>query len=259
MRILLTNDDGVGAPGLEALIEALRPHAELVVVAPDRQRSASSLAITLHQPLRVSEVESRDGVRIFQCSGFPTDCAALGIYVLAGERPDLVVSGINDGANLGEDVLHSGTVGAALEASMMGVAAIAISAIRPPTGPVEDFSAAAHLAGRLIEAYAEGLRLPAGVVLNVNVPPLPLSDLQGVVVTRQGRRGYGPDIRETPGENGERVLWIYGEATDPSPCEETDVGATRAGKVSLTPVSHRVTEASALAALEGLGARGLLD
>ncbi len=236
MRILLTNDDGVGAPGLEALIGALRPRAELLVVAPDRQRSASSLAITLHQPLRVSQVSSDDGVSVYRCSGFPTDCVALGLYVLAGERPDLVVSGINDGANLGEDVLHSGTVGAAMEASMMGAPAMAISAFRPP----------------------DGLRLPGGVVLNVTGPPLPLGELRGAVITSQGRRGYGPDIRETPGQDGERVYWIYGEATDPAPPESTDVGATRAGKVSLTPISHEVTARNGHASLAELDTLGLL-
>jgi len=258
VRILLTNDDGVGAPGLEALIGALRPRAELLVVAPDRQRSASSLAITLHQPLRVSQVSSDDGVSVYRCSGFPTDCVALGLYVLAGERPDLVVSGINDGANLGEDVLHSGTVGAAMEASMMGAPAMAISAFRPPDGPVRDFSAAAHVAGRLVEAFARGLRLPGGVVLYVNVPPLPLGELRGAVITSQGRRGYGPDIRETPGQDGERVYWIYGEATDPAPPESTDVGATRAGKVSLTPISHEVTARNGHASLAELDTLGLL-
>ncbi len=258
MRILLSNDDGIEAPGLRALVEALAPRAELLVVAPDGQRSACSLAITLDGPLRAARVEAPEGVRAYRCSGYPADCVCLALYALAEHPFDLVISGINDGPNLGEDISHSGTVGAAIEASMLGLPAIAISALRPAEGGPTDFATAAYVAGRLVEACTQGLYPAGDVVLNVNVPALPRDQLAGVAFTRQGRRRYKPDVRIRGQVDNEVHYDIYGGPSDPDPPADTDIGATRLGWVSVTPISHRVTARGALESLRASGLEGML-
>jgi 5'-nucleotidase len=258
VRILLSNDDGIEAPGLAALIEALAPRADLFVVAPDSQRSACSLAITLGAPLRAARVPSLDGVVAYRCSGYPADCVCLAVYALAEKPFDLVISGINDGPNLGEDISHSGTVGAAIEASMLGLPAVAISALRPMDGSPTDFRAAAHVATRLVEAATQGLYPAGDVVLNVNVPALPREQLAGVCLTRQGRRRYKPDVRVRGSDNGEVDYDIYGGPSDPDPPADTDIGATQLGWVSITPISHRMTARSTLEALRTTGIEGML-
>ncbi len=241
MHVLLTNDDGVDAPGLLALLEALRPLCDLTVVAPRRQRSASGLAITLDRAIPVLRLPSRDGVAIYACDGTPADCAALGIYALAGRPVDLVISGINDGPNMGEDILYSGTVGAAIEARIAGAPAAAISALQPPDGAPTRFNAACEVAVRLLHACREGLPMPDHAILNINVPPLPFEALRGVRVVEQGHRSYGPQVRVETAEDGTSGYWVYGPATDAGNSLDTDVGATRAGYVAITPVTYRLT------------------
>lgn len=259
MRILISNDDGIDAPGLDALVRALAPIAELFVVAPDGQRSACSLALTLEEPLRAKPEGRWPNVTAWRCSGFPADCVCLALYALAEDPFDLVVSGINDGPNMGEDISHSGTVAAAVESSMLGLPAVAISALRPGGVGTPDFAVAARVARALVLAIRDGLPVARDVVLNVNVPALAWAELRGLRVTRQGRRRYRSDVR-IRGQVGEWIEYdIYGGPSDPDPPEDTDVGATRLGWVSLTPVSHRITARETLAALLAIGLEGLLD
>jgi 5'-nucleotidase len=202
VRVLLSNDDGVHAPGLAALAEAFAGD-EVWVVAPDREQSASSHAISLHRPLRLAEL----GPRRFAVDGTPTDAVYMGMnHVLKGRRPDIVVSGINHGPNLGNDVLYSGTVAAAMEGALLGSCAIAVSLATPPPhefGPAAAFAVA--LARRVVADPP-----PAPVLLNVNVPRGPV---RGYRFTRLGHRTYGNEVVEKLDPRGKRYYWIGSEAS----------------------------------------------
>jgi len=260
MHILLTNDDGVAAPGLQALVGSLAHHARITVVAPDRQRSAMGLAITLHSALEVDELEPPlPGVELYRCSGTPTDCVAIAVYALCGTPPDLVISGINDGPNLGEDILYSGTVGAAIEGRILGVPSLAVSALRPDGGRALAYDTAAQVTARLVEAWQRGLRLPEDVVLNVNVPSVPLSQLRGLAVTTLGRRDYEAEVRVEHDRDGRHHYWIYGGARDTAPAADTDVAAVMSGKVSVTPITYRLTAYRSVHDLQSLLPSDLLS
>lgn len=202
MRVLLSNDDGVHAPGLAALADAF-PDDEVWVVAPDREQSASSHAISLHRPLRIVQV----GERRFSVDGTPTDAVYLALnHVLRGRPPDLVLSGVNHGPNLGNDVLYSGTVAAAMEGALLGVTAIAVSlAARPP----HDFGPAAAFAAELARRVAAEPR-PAPTLFNVNVPAGPV---KGYRFTRLGVRTYGNEVVEKLDPRGRSYFWIGGDAS----------------------------------------------
>lgn len=200
VRVLLSNDDGVHAEGLRALSEAFEGH-EVWVVAPDREQSASSHAISLHRPVRMVEVAPRR----FAVDGTPTDAVYMGLnLVLRAARPDLVVSGINHGPNLANDVLYSGTVAAATEGALLGVHSLAVSLA---SGPPHDFSHAARFAAALGTTLLSS-SLPAPLLLNVNVPPGPV---RGYRFTRLGRRNYGNEVVEKLDPRGRRYYWIGGE------------------------------------------------
>jgi 5'-nucleotidase len=200
VRVLLSNDDGVNAPGLAALAAAF-PDDEVWVVAPDREQSASSHAISLHRPLRIVEV----GERRFSVDGTPTDAVYLALnHVLRGRPPDLVLSGVNHGPNLGNDVLYSGTVAAAMEGALLGVSAIAVSlAARPP----HDFAPPAAFAASLARSIA-ALHPPRPILLNVNVPEGPV---RGYRLVRLGKRTYGNEVVEKTDPRGRKYYWIGGE------------------------------------------------
>src|SRR5437899_5230349 len=200
-RILVSNDDGFMADGLRALVEAMESLGEVWVAAPEAEQSASSHAISIHRPLRIREVRPR----WYAVDGTPTDCSYVGInHVLKDRRPRLLVSGITLGPNLADDVTYSGTVAAAMEASMLGVPAIAFSLV---TRHDFDFTAAARFAASLVEA-ALGQPLPPAMLLNVNIPPGP--ELRGYSVTRLGKHSYGFDVIEHVDPRGRTYYWIRG-------------------------------------------------
>jgi 5'-nucleotidase len=236
--ILITNDDGVHAPGIQALAQALRPLGEVHVVAPDREVSACSQSLTLKHPLRAERLEPR----VHAVDGTPADCVNLAIVKLLPRRPDLVVSGINRGANLGDDIFYSGTVGGAREATFFGVPAIAISlAARAEVdfGPSAEF--AARLAGHVLDRG-----LPERTLLNVNVPP---GRPAGVAVTVQGRREHEGTILEGLDPRRRTYYWIE-EGRDRWVSDEmSDIFAIRKGLVSITPLQTDTTHHSVLAAL----------
>jgi 5'-nucleotidase len=244
VRILLTNDDGIGAPGLAALQAGLRDAGELWVVAPEREQSASSHALTLNDPLRVQ----RRAERTFTLSGTPTDCVLVAVRGIAGlmePRPDLVVAGINHGPNMGEDVTYSGTVAAAIEGSLLGLPAIAFSnaAWHP-----EHLDASAEIARRMMALF-RGSRAYAGGLLNVNIPDLPLAEIAGMRVTRLGKRVYRDEIQTRTDPRGRKYYWIGG---DPPVWENdplSDFGAVSSGYVSVTPLRMDWTDHAALEAL----------
>lgn len=240
MRILVTNDDGIQSPGILALAEQLSTIGEITVVAPDRERSAVGHSLTLHSPLRAEEV--RPG--FFAVDGTPTDCVHLGIHGLLNKRPDLVVSGINKGGNLGDDITYSGTVSAAMEATLMGVPAFAVS-LAGDSYRYEDFQGAAEFSTRLA-SLLQHHTLPADTFFNVNVP---VPDYRGVRVTRQGKRIYEDVIVEKQDPRGRKYYWIGGGELGFHNIEGTDFHAISSGFVSITPLHLDLTNYRSFQAL----------
>jgi 5'-nucleotidase len=232
--ILVSNDDGIHSAGLAALVDALAPIGDVVVVAPDREQSACSHALTLHRPLRIDEV----GTGRFAVDGTPTDCVNLAINAILKQRPALLVSGINHGANLGDDVTYSGTVSAAMEGTLLGVPSIATSLIG--RGQF-DFTVAAAFAARLAPWVLEH-GLPPDTLLNVNVPQeCPDGGPRAVALTRMGRRRYGDAIVEKIDPRGRKYYWIGGEDVPFVAEEGTDFHAVHQGLISVTPIHLDLT------------------
>ena len=251
MRILLTNDDGIGAPGILAAKKALDAIAEVIVVAPERQRSAAGHAITLHKPLRLVPVTLPDGTTGYATNGTPTDCVSLGYEIVMENRCDLVVSGINAGANLGWDLTYSGTVSAAIEGAVLGSPAIAISLVLENGGPNPmDFGPAAAFAVRLAQKIAAS-PLPPNTLLNVNVPHRAQSEIAGVAVTHQGRREYVDRIVAREDPSGRPYYWLAGSLREDTPDPGSDVHAVLENRISVTPVQLDMTAYSLLEAVRG--------
>jgi 5'-nucleotidase len=232
--ILVSNDDGVDADGLKALAGTLKKLGRVVVVAPDRERSAASHALTLHSPLRIKKL----GPDLYAVDGTPTDCINLGINGLLKQHPDLIVSGINHGGNLGDDIHYSGTVSAAMEGGIMGVPSISISVVGRKN---VDFKLAARFAARLAQKVIRS-PLPKGVILNVNVPNLPAKKIKGYVFTRQGKRNYGNIIVEKKDPRGQKYFWIAGDEASSEDIPNSDCNAIAAGKISITPLRVDATD-----------------
>ncbi len=250
MHILVTNDDGVWAPGLLALAQEMRNLGKVTIFAPDKNWSASGHVKTMERPLRVREVTLADGSSAFSSDGAPSDCVALALLGLIEEPVDIVVSGINPNVNFGHDVTYSGTVTAAMEAVIAGVMGVAVSLESPDghTGPL-DYSCAASVARRVVEkVIADGL--PENVLININVPYLKEDELKGFMITRQGLRVYRDALDQRLDPRGRPYYWIGGEA--PTGVDEpgTDFGALRAGCVSITPLHLDLTSYKTMEALK---------
>jgi 5'-nucleotidase len=243
VRVLITNDDGVHAPGLAALVKRVSELAEVVVVAPDRERSAVGHALTLHHPLRAARIADN----IFSVDGTPTDCVNLGIHSLLSFRPDLVLSGINRGANVGDDVTYSGTVAAALEATLMGIPAIAVSLVTQGAG--ENYDAAAGCAARIAQAVHEK-GLPPDTFLNVNVPDLPAGLLQVPLITSQGKRSYEGTIVDKVDPRGRSYYWIGTADLSFQDLPGSDYHAVSRGHVSVTPLHIDLTNYASIETLK---------
>ncbi len=255
MRVLLTNDDGIEADGLQALRRALLevPEVELAVIAPDGNRSAMARSITTRRPLWVQEVDFGDGTVGYATDGTPVDCvrfARLGL--IQGFEADVIVSGINHGANLGDDITYSGTVAAALEGIVLGLPAIAVSQqsgareLDFRLGRSFDFAVAAEFTARVV-AELDGVPLAEGTLLNVNVPA---GEPHGVEVTRLGKRIYRDELKLHEEEGGRRRYWVYGD--DPGFRDDpgTDLAAVAAGRISVTPLHFDLTDTRGIDALE---------
>ena len=245
MLILVSNDDGVHAPGLASLASALEPLGRVVVVAPDRERSAVGHAVTLHRPLRIQRL--RDDW--YSVDGTPTDCVHLGIHGVLRDKPDLLVSGINQGGNLGDDITYSGTVGVALEGTLFGVRSFAVSLVARSEFRFD-------VAGRVARAVAEAVGqrgLPEGTFLNVNVPNVAeWSELRGFRMTRQGRRVFGSGVAEKLDPRGRAYYWIGAEELGYVQEDVgTDVEAVGHGCVSVTPVRTDLTDHRFLEEMRG--------
>ena len=250
MNILVTNDDGVQAPGLLALAQEMRKLGTVTVFAPDKNWSASGHVKTLDRPLRVRATMLADGTPAFSSDGAPSDCVALCLLGLLKEKVDLVVSGINPNANIGHDVTYSGTVTAAMEAVITGVRGIAVS-LDSPEGyaGVLDYSCSATVARRVTEKVLAD-RLPEGVVMNINVPYLKENDLNGYMITRQGLRLYHDVLDTRADPRGLPYYWIGGQVPTGVNEPGTDYGALQAGYVSITPLQLDLTNYKALDVLK---------
>lgn len=246
-HILVTNDDGVHAPGLLALKRALEAIGRVTVFAPDHNWSAAGHTKTMHKPLRVERVELRDGSMAFTATGAPSDCVGLALLGMVEPAPDLVVAGINQGPNLGQDITYSGTVAAAMEAVIFGVPAIAISL--DSFEPNNDYGPAARFAVRLAKkVLAEGL--PPNTFLNVNVPPLPEDQLRGVALTRLGKRLYRDKLICRQDPRGRDYYWVGGEPPTGVIEDGTDIGAVANGFISVTPLNMDMTDYGLLKRLQ---------
>ncbi len=243
VKILVTNDDGVASPGLHALASALKALGDVFVVAPDREQTAVGHALTLHKPLRITRLKSR----VFAINGTPTDCVNLAIKKVMSEKVDLLVSGINKGVNLGDDVTYSGTVSAALEGTIMGIPSIAVS---QEGNQKFRFGVAAVYALRVARAVLR-FGLPEETLLNVNVPDRPRALIKGVRITTLGRRRFDNPIVEKVDPHGRKYYWIAGTRLAWGRRANSDHEALRKGMVSITPIHVDVTHHEALEYLRG--------
>jgi 5'-nucleotidase len=268
MRIVLTNDDGIDAPGLLAVRRALEKVGDVITVAPDQNRSGVGRSISFGRSLHVEEREMADGVLGYACTGTPVDCVRLVALGLMDFEPDVVVSGINHGENLGDDITYSGTVAGAMEGIVIGVPGIAVSLsidrpwheITEEDIPLDDglhFEPAAEFTARLVKIALKGL--PAGRILNVNAPNVPRERLRGARVTRLGRRFYKDELVEVKDEGGRVGYDIYNNPPGHHEEEGTDFAAIENDEISITPVHLELTDTAGLEELGAWDVGGLLE
>jgi 5'/3'-nucleotidase len=268
MRIVLTNDDGIDAPGLLAARQALEKMGDVLTVAPDRNRSGVGRSITFGASLHVEEREMADGVVGYACTGTPVDCVRLVALGLMDFEPDIVVSGINHGENLGDDITYSGTVAGAMEGIVIGVPGIAVSlSIGRPwhetvaeEAPLDGrlcFEPVAEFTARLVKLAFKGL--PPGRILNVNAPNVPKERLTGARVTRLGRRFYKDELIEVRDESGKVAYDIYNNPPGYHDEEGTDFAAIGNNEISVTPVHLELTDNASLQELCSWGVESLLE
>jgi len=251
LRILLSNDDGISAPGIRALAERLSRDSsnEVYVVAPDRERSATGHCLTLHKPLRVTIEELPGNVKkAWSTTGTPSDSVKLAVSELLPEKPDLVISGINNGPNLGSEILYSGTVAAAMEAAFLGLPSIAVSLF---WGENRRFDVAAEFIARLVTAVPD-MKMRERSLLNINVPNIPFDEIAGVNITEAGVRLYDDRFEKREDPRGKTYYWLTGHAVDTHEAETSDVYAVLHKKISITPVVFNMTDHQAVTRLSAL-------
>jgi len=247
VRFLCTNDDGILAHGLACLVKAAEPIGEITVVAPDREQSATSHSLTMHHPLR----PVTRGKRRFQVDGTPTDCVMLAVEALMPERPDFVLSGINHGQNMGEDVLYSGTVAAAMEGLALGIPSIAISfAGGELRADVTLLDSQIGVLSPLLRHIVSLPGLPPDTLLNINLPPLPAGEIRGVRLTRLGKRAYSESLQRMEDPWGREIFWIGGGSMSWSGGGDSDFQAVQDGFISMTPLHLDLTHHVMLQAAE---------
>ncbi len=236
-RILVTNDDGIYAPGIKALWSAMSELGDVTVVAPNRERSAAGHAITLSDPLRVDEVKRGNGFRGFSVDGTPSDCVKIATQALMEHQPDVIVSGINLGSNTGSNIIYSGTVSAATEGTMLNIPSVAVSLNTFGEG---DF-AGAKTSSKKVVAHVLEKGLPAKTLLNVNVPAVPEDELKGYKVTQQGNVAFRDRFEKRVDPKGRVYYWMTGKMFDPDEESDMDHNAVLEGYISITPIHYRLT------------------
>lgn len=248
--ILVTNDDGMDAPGIRALVEVVREIGDVVVVAPDKPQSGQGHAITLTLPLRLVKVDPFDGIEAYKCSGTPVDCVKMAKSVILKDRaPDICVSGINHGSNVAINILYSGTMSAAMEASLEGIKSVGFSLL--------DFNEDANFEPskpyvKKIVNYLLSEDIKEGILLNVNIPKLPAEDIQGMKVCVQANARWVEEFAESKDPMGRSYYWMTGKFVDKDPRENTDVKALEAGYVSVVPSLFDLTDAPSIGRIRSL-------
>ena len=250
MHILISNDDGYEAPGIHYLAETLARHAAITVVAPERDRSGASNSLTLELPIRARTMANG----FIRVDGTPTDCVHLAITGLLDKEPDMVIAGINAGGNLGDDVLYSGTVAAAMEGRFLGYPAMAVSLVGPR---LEHYATAAQIAANLVERLRDG-SFPNDIILNVNVPDLPLNEIKGIQATRLGHRHKAEPIIKSQDPRGRDIYWVGPPGMEQDAGPGTDFHAIKQHYVSVTPLQVDLTRHTVLEQLGHL-LTGVLD
>ncbi len=253
MKILLSNDDGIAANGIRALASALSPEHDIYIVAPDRERSAAGHSLTLHAPLRVEELDPICGAKkCWVTTGTPGDCVKIGLSAILEENelPDLIISGINHGPNLGADILYSGTVSCAMEGAMLGYKSMATSLCSMHSS-YEDFAAAAEFIAMLVPKIKD-FEFPRKTILNVNIPGLALDDMSGVMITKLGRKMFTNCYEKRIDPRGKVYYWLAGELTNEPEESITDIAAVRNNKISITPVTFQMTQKTVFPVLQDL-------
>ncbi len=253
MKILLSNDDGIMAEGIKALAEELSKEHDIYIIAPDRERSAAGHSLTLHTPIRVEELEQKFGAKkIWVTSGTPGDCVKIGINAILNydEKPDLIISGINHGPNLGSDILYSGTVSCAMEGAMMGYPSIAVSLASMSSEP-ELFKNVARFMAKFVHKVKE-YNFPPKTILNVNVPGLMPEDLSGIAITRLGGKMFTDEYDKRTDPRGKVYYWMAGELIRQCENDDSDINALRWNKVSVTPITFEMTLDKVMPELENV-------
>ena len=251
MKILISNDDGIAAQGIKALVTNLAPEHDVYVVAPDRERSAAGHSLTLHSPIRVEEIEPQFGAKkMWVTNGTPGDCVKIGICSLLKqeELPNIVISGINHGPNLGTDILYSGTVSCALEAAMLDYPSIAVS-LASMTPDLVYFDSTAKFVARLLPRI-KNMEFPAKTILNINAPALEEEDVAGVEITKLGTKMFTDNYDKRIDPRGKVYYWMAGELTSKHEEDGTDIAAVRANRISITPVTFEMTHKEVMNNLE---------
>jgi 5'-nucleotidase len=266
MRLLISNDDGIFALGIRTLADtlALAGH-EVIVVCPDRERSATGHGLTLHDPIRAEVVTGvfHPSIKAWSCSGTPADCVKLALGALLDKFPDFVLSGINHGANLGTDVLYSGTVSAAMEGTIEGIPSIAFSLT---SFSCREFQPAADFA-KILLAHLEQQPSTESMLLNINIPPVPAAEIAGVKITRQGIRRYFDTFQKRVDPRGKTYYWLSGEVVQDleqpeqlhlPPDTETDVQAIKRNYITIVPLQFNLTSAVGVYSLKDYGIEGII-
>ena len=251
MKVLISNDDGIHADGIAALSKALCKDHEVYIVAPDRERSAAGHSLTLHTPLRVDEIEPRYGSkRTWTTSGTPGDCVKIAINAILApeEMPDIVITGINHGPNLGTDILYSGTVSCAMEGAVMGYPSLAVSLCSMNYGSTS-FDYTAEFVAKFLPKIKE-INFPKRTILNINVPGVREEDINGVAITTLGTRMFTDEYEKRIDPRGKAYYWMAGELIKEAKNDKTDINAVRWNKISITPITFDMTHKSIIPSLE---------
>jgi 5'-nucleotidase len=248
LRILISNDDGIEAKGISTLAQRLASDSnnfgKVTVCAPDRERSATGHGLTLHKPLRANEVELGERVNAWYTTGTPSDCVKFAVgCLLEKDRPDYILSGINNGANLGTEILYSGTVSAAMEGAFFNIPSIAVSLVLDGhSGGTKHFEVAADFVARLLPQLHQSKLLVGKTLLNINVPNLPADQIKGVMVTRLGVRAYNDYFEKRIDPRGKTYYWLAGEVIEEGEEENTDAWCVAKNMISLTPITFNMTD-----------------
>lgn len=249
MRILISNDDGIKATGIRTLAARLAFEHEVYVIAPERERSAMGHALTLHRPLRVEEVKLDFNVaRAWETTGTPGDCVKIGLSQILELKPDLIISGINHGPNLGTDILYSGTVSAAMEGAVLGYPSIAVSLAYEDDSYI-DFTYPADFIAHFLPQVKE-MHFPPKTILNLNFPAIPRAEVQGIEITKLGTRMYTDSYDKRLDPRGKTYYWLAGEIIKRKEDDGTDINAVRNNKVSITPINFDMTHNNVIPELQ---------